>query len=93
MAIEMRPFGRTGVKVSSICLGAMMFGAKTNLEDSCAIIDKALDSGINFIDTANVYSRGKSEEVVGEALHRNGKRNSTFLATKVHGAMADDGQS
>jgi aryl-alcohol dehydrogenase-like predicted oxidoreductase len=90
MALEMRPFGRTGVKVSSICLGAMMFGGKTNLEDSCAIIDKALDSGINFIDTANVYSRGKSEEVVGEALKRNGKRNSTFLATKVHGAMADD---
>lgn len=90
MALEMRPFGRTGVKVSSICLGAMMFGAKTNLEDSCAIIDKALDSGINFIDTANVYSRGRSEEAVGEALARNGKRNRTFLATKVHGAMDDD---
>jgi len=87
--LEYRLFGRTGVKVSNICLGAMMFGGKTNAEDSFAIIDKALDEGINFIDTANVYSRGKSEDTVGEALKRNGKRNSVFLATKVHGQMGD----
>ncbi len=88
--MELRQFGRTGVKVSSICLGAMMFGGRTNPEDSYAIIDRALDDGINFIDTANVYSRGRSEEVVGEALKRNGKRNSVVLATKVHGQMSDD---
>lgn len=88
--MELRQFGRTGVKVSSICLGAMMFGGKTNPEDSYAIIDRALDDGINFIDTANVYNRGRSEEVVGEALKRNGKRNHVVLATKVHGQMSDD---
>ena len=87
MALEMRPLGRTGVKVSSICLGAMMFGGKTAVDDSCAIIDKAIDSGINFIDTANVYSLGKSEEATGEALKRNGRRNHIVLATKVHGVM------
>ncbi|HXK32951.1 MAG TPA: aldo/keto reductase [Dehalococcoidia bacterium] len=86
--MELRPFGRTGVKVSELCLGAMMFGGKTSPEDSYAIIDKALlDAGINFIDTANVYSRGRSEEVVGEALKRNGRRNHVVLATKVHGVM------
>jgi len=68
----------------------MMFGGKTNPEDSYAIIDRALDAGINFVDTANVYSRGRSEEVTGEALKRNGKRQRVVLATKVHGRMADD---
>jgi aryl-alcohol dehydrogenase-like predicted oxidoreductase len=85
--MELRPLGRTGVKVSSLCLGCMMFGGKTNPDDSYAIIDKAIEQGINFIDTANVYSIGRSEEVTGEALHRNGKRNSVVLATKVHGVM------
>ena len=85
--MEMRTLGRTGVKVSSLCLGCMMFGGKTSPEDSYAIIDKALDAGINFLDTANVYSIGKSEHVTGEALKRNGKRNSAILATKVHGNM------
>jgi len=88
--MEYRPFGRTGVVVSPLCLGAMMFGGRTALDDGIAIIDRALDSGINFIDTANVYSRGKSEEVVGEALKRNGKRDRVVLATKVHGRMAED---
>jgi aryl-alcohol dehydrogenase-like predicted oxidoreductase len=87
MPIEIRSLGRTGVKVSSICLGAMIFGGKTNLDDSCAIIDKAMDAGINFIDTANVYSLGRSEETTGEALKRNGRRNHIVLATKVHGVM------
>src|SRR3990170_1945146 len=88
--MEYRSLGRTGVQVSALCLGCMMFGGKTSPEDSYAIIDRALDAGINFLDTANVYSRGRSEEVTGEALKRNGKRQRVVLATKVHGRMADD---
>ncbi|CAN5637223.1 aldo/keto reductase [soil metagenome] len=88
--MDYRALGRTGVKVSPLCLGCMMFGGRTNPEDSYAIIDRALAAGINFLDTANVYSRGRSEEVTGEALKRNGKRQNIVLATKVHGVMADD---
>ncbi len=88
--MEFRSLGRTGVKVSTLCLGCMNFGGKTTPEDSYAIIDKAIEAGINFLDTANVYSRGRSEEVTGEALKRNGKRHEIVLATKVHGTMADD---
>ena len=87
--MEYRSLGRTATKVSSLCLGCMMFGGKTSPEDSYAIIDRALDAGINFLDTANVYSRGRSEEVTGEALKRNGKRHQVVLATKVHGTMDD----
>ena len=85
-----RPLGRTGVQVSELCLGCMMFGGKTGPEESYAIIDRALDAGINFLDTADVYTRGRSEEVTGEALRRNGKRDRVILATKGHGRMADD---
>ncbi len=85
-----RPLGRTGVKVSELCLGCMMFGGKTELAESCRMIDRALELGVNFFDTANVYSRGKSEEVTGAALKQNGKRDRVVLATKVHGQMADD---
>jgi aryl-alcohol dehydrogenase-like predicted oxidoreductase len=85
--MEYRSLGRTGVKVSVLCLGCMMFGGKTNADDSYAIIDRAIDAGINFLDTANVYSYGKSEEVTGEALKRNGKRDRIFLATKVYNVM------
>jgi aryl-alcohol dehydrogenase-like predicted oxidoreductase len=88
--MEYRSLGRTGVKVSVLCLGCMMFGGRTNAADSATIIDRALDAGLNFLDTANVYSRGRSEEVTGEALKRNGKRGRVVLATKVHGVMADD---
>lgn len=88
--MEYQPLGRTGVKVSRLCLGCMMFGGKTGEQDSFAIIDRAIDAGINFLDTANVYSRGRSEEVTGAALKRNGKRQRIVLATKVHGKMADD---
>ena len=84
------PFGRTGVNVSPVVLGCMMFGGRTSPEDSWTIIDRAIDAGVNFLDTANVYNAGGSEEVVGEALKRNGKRNSVFLATKVNGRMSDD---
>ncbi len=88
--MDYRPLGRTGAMVSPLCLGCMMFGNKTTPEDSYAIIDRAIDAGINFLDTANVYTRGRSEEVTGEALKRNGKRDYVVLATKVNGRMADD---
>jgi aryl-alcohol dehydrogenase-like predicted oxidoreductase len=89
--MEMRPLGRTGVQVSPLCLGAMMFGAwgNTDHKDSVRIIHRALDAGINFIDTADVYSRGESEEIVGKAL-ADGRRENVVLATKVHGRMGDD---
>jgi aryl-alcohol dehydrogenase-like predicted oxidoreductase len=89
--MEMRALGATGVKVSPLCLGAMMFGDWGNPDhgESIRIIHKALDSGINFIDTADVYSRGESEEIVGKAL-ASGKRDNVVLATKVHGTMGDD---
>jgi len=87
--MELRSLGRTGMKVTDLCLGCMMFGGKTNAADAYAIIDRALDAGLNFLDTANVYSVGRSEEVTGEALKRNGRRNSVVLATKVHGKMGE----
>src|SRR5271156_2266021 len=91
MAIDHRKLGSTGVTVSPLCLGAMMFGAwgNTDHEDSIGIIHRALDAGINFIDTADVYSRGESEEIVGKAL-AGGRRDSVVLATKGHGTMGDD---
>ncbi|HJZ49408.1 MAG TPA: aldo/keto reductase [Roseiflexaceae bacterium] len=88
--MEHRQLGRTGVQVSVLCLGCMMFGGKTGPEESYAIIDRALDAGVNFLDTANVYSRGRSEEFTGAALKRNGKRQHIVLATKVHGTMDDE---
>src|ERR1700681_2951601 len=91
MTIAHRGLGSTGVQVSPLCLGAMMFGAwgNTDHEDSVRIIHRALDQGINFIDTADVYSRGESEEIVGKAL-AGGRRDSVVLATKVHGKMGED---
>jgi len=82
-----RSLGRTGVQVSSLCLGAMNFGGPTPEDESIQIIDAALDGGINFIDTANVYNGGESERIVGKALQRNGRRLDVVLATKVHGEM------
>jgi aryl-alcohol dehydrogenase-like predicted oxidoreductase len=89
LSIEVRPLGRTGIQVSTLCLGCMMFGGRTTPADSADIIDRALDAGINFIDTANVYNAGKSEEATGDALKRNGKRQQVVLATKVHGRMGE----
>ena len=88
--MDHRLLGRTGVSVSKMCLGAMMFGAWGNHdhEESTRIIHAALDSGINFIDTADVYAQGESEEIVGKALK--GRRDEIVLATKFHGAMSDD---
>ena len=88
--MEYRAFGRTGVRVSPLCLGCMMFGRRTEAEEAYTIIDRALDAGLNFVDTANVYARGKSEEITGQALHRDNRRQRVVLATKVHGVMADD---
>jgi aryl-alcohol dehydrogenase-like predicted oxidoreductase len=89
--MEHRQLGRTGVSVSKLCLGAMMFGAWGNPEhdESIRIIHRALDAGINFIDTADVYSQGESEEIVGEAL-AGGKRDDVVLATKLWGQMGED---
>ena len=89
--MELRTLGRTGVKVSPLCLGAMMFGAwgETDHDECIRIIHRALDAGINFIDTADVYSRGESERIVGKAL-AGGRRDHVVLATKVHGKMGDD---
>jgi len=88
--MKYRSLGRTGVQVSELCLGCMTFGDKTLPEDAYSIIDRAIDVGINFLDTANVYSRGGSEVVVGDALENNGKRSQIVLATKVNGRMDDD---
>ena len=88
--MKYKSLGRTGVQVSSLCLGCMMFGGRTEPDDSYAIIDRALDAGINFLDTANVYSMGRSEEIIGEALKHSGRRHSVVLATKFHGPMNPD---
>jgi aryl-alcohol dehydrogenase-like predicted oxidoreductase len=86
--MEYRSLGRTGMKVSPLCLGAMMFGAwgEPDHDVSIKIINRALDAGINFIDTADVYSQGESEEIVGKAL-AGGRRDDVILATKVHSQM------
>src|SRR4051794_26543957 len=91
VAMEHRQLGRTGVSVSKLCLGAMMFGAWGNPDhdESIRIIHAALDAGINFIDTADVYARGESEEIVRKAL-AGGRRDDVVLATKFHGAMGED---
>jgi aryl-alcohol dehydrogenase-like predicted oxidoreductase len=88
--MELRPFARTGVQVSPLCLGAMMFGGwgESDHDKAIRIIDRALDEGINFIDTADVYSRGESEQIVGKAL-AGGRREHVVLATKFHGRMGE----
>jgi aryl-alcohol dehydrogenase-like predicted oxidoreductase len=87
--MDYRLLGRTGVEVSPLALGTMMFGAwgNSDTDDSIRIIHKALDSGINFVDTADVYSAGGSEEIVGKALK--GRRDDVVLATKFFMPMGD----
>jgi aryl-alcohol dehydrogenase-like predicted oxidoreductase len=87
--MEHRTLGRTGVEVSPLCLGAMMFGAWGNPDhdESIRIVHRALDAGINFVDTADVYAQGESEEIVGKALQ--GRRDQVVLATKFHGRMGE----
>ena len=89
--MEYRPLGRTGVSVSQMCLGAMMFGAFGNSDhdDAIRIIHKALDAGINFIDTADGYSAGESEEILGKAL-AGGRRESVVLAVKFGPPFDED---
>ncbi|RRA47265.1 aldo/keto reductase [Acidipila sp. EB88] len=95
--------GKTGLQVSRICLGCMSYGEPAkgtltpgshawtlNEADSQPFLKQALDLGINFFDTANVYSRGASEEVLGKFLKANTRRENTVIATKVHGVMRDE---
>src|SRR5882757_8712501 len=86
--MDYRGLGRTGMQVSPLCLGAMMFGGwgESDHDTSVGIIHRALDAGINFIDTADVYSQGESEIIVGKAL-AGGRRDGVILATKFHGQM------
>src|SRR6266436_3396486 len=88
--MQLRNLGVTGVKVSPLCLGAMMFGewGNTDHDESIRIIHAALDAGINFIDTADFYSRGESEEIVGKALK--GRRDKVVLASKANLPMGTD---
>ncbi len=88
--MKRRTLGGTGISVSEYALGAMMFGELGNPDhdDSVRIIHRALDAGINFVDTADIYSAGESEEIVGKALK--GRRDDVVLATKAHGSMGDD---
>jgi aryl-alcohol dehydrogenase-like predicted oxidoreductase len=91
--MELRPLGRTGVQVSKLCLGTMMFGAwgNTDHDDSIRIIHRALDAGINFVDTADVYSAGESEEILGKAIRTPpSRRDDIVLATKVYSPMGED---
>src|SRR3990172_1927969 len=85
--MEYRTLGGAGVKVSPLCLGCMNFGWTIGEEPSIEIIHRALDAGVNFLDTANVYGRGVSEEYVGKALK--GRRDQVVLATKVFGEMGE----
>src|SRR5256885_12362271 len=84
-----RKLGQTGVEVSTLCLGTMLFGPWGNPDhdDSIRIIHRALDAGINFVDTADVYAAGESEQIVGKALR--GRRDDVVLATKVHFPMGE----
>ncbi len=85
--MDYRPLGRSGMKVSPLCLGCMNFGDPTDEKESIRIIQMAIDHGINFIDTANVYNNGVSETIVGKAIKD--CRDEVVLATKVHGRMGD----
>jgi aryl-alcohol dehydrogenase-like predicted oxidoreductase len=97
--MDYRNLGRTGVRVSALCLGGMNFGGRVNEADSLRIIEGAVDAGINFIDTANVYGhapadfqagRGRSEAIIGQALRQGGQRARIVLATKAHFPTSDD---
>ena len=92
--MEFRTLGRTGVLVSPICLGTMNFGSPTSEADSVVIMQRAIEGGINFFDTANSYVNGESERIVGKFLKENGLREQIFLATKVFskvGSLPNDG--
>src|ERR1700685_1844835 len=96
--MEYRNLGKTGLKVSRICLGCMSYGMPErgnhawtlDLDKTRPFIKRAMESGINFFDTANVYSDGTSEEIVGRAVRDFGQRDEVVIATKVHGPMRND---
>jgi aryl-alcohol dehydrogenase-like predicted oxidoreductase len=88
--MEYRPLGRTGVQVSQLCLGTMMFGGKTEEPESARMIDHAIEQGVNFIDTADVYAGNESERIVGNALASENKRENIILATKFNFAHPAD---
>ena len=87
--MQYRSLGRTGVMVSPLCLGAMNFGGPTSEADSIVILERALDAGINFVDTANSYNAGESERILGRAFHSNGRRDQIILATKVFSRVGE----
>jgi len=87
--MEYRNLGRTGLKVSELCMGTMTFGWTASEEQSFAVLDAYVESGGNFLDTANVYSRGVSEEIIGRWLKARGNRHEIIVATKVRGKMGD----
>ena len=87
--MDYRVLGRTGVKVSPLCLGTMNFGGRSTAEQSTEMLNAFLDAGANFIDTANVYNDGKSEQIIGQWLADSGKRDQIVLSTKVHGRRSD----
>jgi len=86
--VNYKKMNGTGIKVSEMCLGTMMFGSQTSKEDSLKIIDYAIENGVNFIDTADAYNAGESERIVGEALE--GRREEIILATKVRFKVGDE---
>src|SRR3978361_1616711 len=86
--MDYRPLGRSGLKISPICLGTMMFGGATDEATSSRIVTRAREAGVNFIDTADAYSGGNSEKVVGRAISNN--RQNWILATKLANRMGDD---
>lgn len=87
--MNQRVLGRTGVKVHPLCLGTMNFGGRTDAAESAAILDAYAEAGGNFVDTANVYNDGASEEIVGDWMAETGKRDRIVLSTKVHGRRSD----
>jgi aryl-alcohol dehydrogenase-like predicted oxidoreductase len=91
--MEYTHLGRTGLKVSRLCLGTMNFGSQTSEGDSFAIMDRALEQGINFFDSANVYGgqrgEGITEQIIGRWIAQGGRREKVVLATKVYGNMGD----
>ena len=88
--MEYRALGRTGIQVSQICLGTMMFGGKSDEPESCHMIDHAIERGVNFIDTADVYAGNESERIVGKALEKDKRRENIILATKFNFANPAD---
>ena len=85
--MKYRKFGRSDLEVSPLTLGCMAFGSQADEKESIRIINHAIDSGINLIDTANIYSNGVSETIVGKALAEGGKRDRIVLASKFSGSM------